>query len=523
MEATMTELDNMHTNDVWETTTLSEKDIPSHLILPSQLIYDKQLNPDLTLKKYKCRLVIRGDKWYDVYDMQHYASTVKSETVRMCLAIAAIEDMEMEAVDIKAAFLYSPLKPGEDIYMRRPPGLTDEHMPQIVKLRKCIYGMPQASAYFHEHSDKVLRSFGCIPTPEDDCCYTLTYKGHFAIINKHVDDFGLLSKSKWLLDYIKNKLREVYIITVDEDMKYYLGYNIIRDRPKKSLMLNQCGYIDEFLFKYQIPLIGPFPSTPMDYLPRSEHAVKIFLDKKGITDFQSRVGSLLYLAIMSRPDILYAVATLTSCTKTPTTEDLQAVNRVLSYIAGTRTLGLNLFSDEGVKLYATVDASYACHEDFKSHSGCTLHIGCNSGSIVTISKKQKVTADSSTIAEFIATHIVTKEIMWARRFLASIGYPQEEPTILYEDNMSTIAMIKNKCNGKRTKHIEVRYNLIREQVEKLAIKMQHLITTNMTSDMLTKALSPAPFIHLRKQILGMAIILQRLYKKKKKKKLLVSQ
>ena len=112
------------------------------------------------------------DKWFDIYNMYNYASTVKSETVRICLSIAAIEDYEMESIDVRAAFLNSPLKDGEDIYMRRPSGLTDEYMPKLVKLKKCIYGMKQASAYFHAHSDQTLRAFGCIPSPEDDCCYT---------------------------------------------------------------------------------------------------------------------------------------------------------------------------------------------------------------------------------------------------------------------------------------------------------------------------------------------------------------
>jgi len=128
MEATQCELDNMYSHDVWEEIVIPEDQIPKHLILPSQLVYNKQNNHDRSLKKYKCILCIRGDKWYDVYNMYTYASTVNSETVRMCLAIAAIEDIEMEAIDVKGAFLYSPLKPGEDIYMRRPPGLAGQHI-----------------------------------------------------------------------------------------------------------------------------------------------------------------------------------------------------------------------------------------------------------------------------------------------------------------------------------------------------------------------------------------------------------
>ena len=104
--------------------------------------------------------------------------------------------------------------------MRRPGGLTDEHMPKLVRLRKCIHGMKQASAYFHAHSDAVLKSMGCIPTPEDDCVYTLQHENESIIITKHVDDFGLLSKSKKLITYVKNKLSEVYEITEDPEMKF---------------------------------------------------------------------------------------------------------------------------------------------------------------------------------------------------------------------------------------------------------------------------------------------------------------
>ncbi len=109
--------------------------------------------------------------------------------------------------------LYSPLKQHEKIYTRRPPGLSNEHMPAIVRLNKCIYGMPEASAYFHAHSDTVLKSFGCIPTPEDDCFYVLKYNNETAYILKHVDDFGIISKSQHLIDYIKSKLSEHYTIT----------------------------------------------------------------------------------------------------------------------------------------------------------------------------------------------------------------------------------------------------------------------------------------------------------------------
>ena len=140
--------------------------------------------------------------------------------------------------------------------------------------------MKQASAYFHAHSDAVLKSFGCIPTAEDDCCYVLNHMGCTAIINKHVDDFGIMSKSKQLLTYIRSKLSEVYEITVDPIMKYYLGHHIIRDRSNKKIYLDQTAMINDMAAKFNIPINGPFPSTPMEYLPQ-EKVPLISLDEKG--------------------------------------------------------------------------------------------------------------------------------------------------------------------------------------------------------------------------------------------------
>ena len=174
----------------------------------------------------------------------------------------------MELVVVRSVFLYLPLKYDEVIYMRRPPGLNDSYMPKLVQLKKCIYGMKQASAYFHAHSDAVLKSFGCIPTAEDDCCYVLNHMGQTAIINKHVDDFGIMSKSKQLLTYIRSKLSEVYEITVDPEMKYYLGHHIVRDRQNKNIYLDQAAMITDMATKFNLPWTGPYHRLQWHIFPK---------------------------------------------------------------------------------------------------------------------------------------------------------------------------------------------------------------------------------------------------------------
>ena len=298
-------------------------------------------------------------------------------------------------------------------------------------------------------------------------------------------------------------------------MSQYLGLHIIRDRQHHSITLLQDGYTETLLTRFGIDSTSglSFPSTPMivdeSLLLTGDHSksnLKELLSKVEIVDFQSRVGALLYLAKQTRPDILFAVTSMARRAKTPTFMDSLALLRILRYLAGTKHIGLFFHSGEGVRLYATVDASYASHDDLKSHTGCTLHIGRHSGSVLSISKKQTITADSSTVAELIAAHFVAKEVMWARNFLQELGFAQLLPTILFEDNMSCIAIIMKAGNNNRSKHIHLRYNMIKELVANNLISVVHLPGVDMTSDILTKALGPTIFNHLRPKLLGVPLL-----------------
>jgi hypothetical protein len=70
-------------------------------------------------------------------------------------SVAASLDLDLVSHDIKTAFLYPSLKENEDIYLRRPTVATDDVMPPIVKLLKCLYGFSQASKYFDDHLSKI--------------------------------------------------------------------------------------------------------------------------------------------------------------------------------------------------------------------------------------------------------------------------------------------------------------------------------------------------------------------------------
>ena len=123
---------------------------------------------------------------------------------------------------------------------------------------------------------------------------------------------------------------------------------------------------------------------------------------------------------------------------------------------------------------------------------------------LTLSKKQTITAGSSTVAKFVVTHSACQKILWAPNLLTELNFSSSTPTTLFQDNMSTIRLILHKGNAGRTKHIALRYNMIRECVRMSNIDIKYLPTGQMVADTLTKPLSAALFLIHQLRILNLA-------------------
>ena len=130
--------------------------------------------------------------------------------------------------------------------------------------------------------------------------------------------------------------------------------------------------------------------------------------------------------------------------------------------------------------------------------GISIHINDSSGSCISISKKAKLLALSSTEALFEAS----KTIMWSRQFLSELGYPPSTPTIIYEDNKSAINITQNGNDKGRTKHMDIRYYCIRELVQNRHISVTYRPSSQMTADILTKPLDSKLFLAHRTALLG---------------------
>ena len=124
----------------------------------------------------------------------------------------------------------------------------------------------------------------------------------------------------------------------------------------------------------------------------------------------------------------------------------------------------------------------------------------NGGIVSSKSKKQQTVALSTAEAEYVALSAAIQEAMWLRSLLQELGVPQNEATIVMQDNQSTMAIATNPEAHERTKHIDIRHHFVRDTIESGAIELQYCPTQDMIADIFTKALDKGRFEELRTKL-----------------------
>jgi hypothetical protein len=205
------------------------------------------------------------------------------------------------------------------------------------------------------------------------------------------------------------------------------------------------------------------------------------LDTKRSEIVHTFVAKGLFLYKRARPDIQQAILVLCTRVKDPNQADWEKLMRVMKYLNGTRNEYLTLSADDlrVVKWY--VDASFAVHPDFKSHTGAVMTLG--KGAMQSIARKQKMNVRSSTEGELVAVDDAATMILWTKLFLEAQGYDAEK-NIVYQDNKSAILLDTNgkKSSEKRTRALNIGYFFITNQVEKGNAQIEHCGTDNMVGD-----------------------------------------
>ena len=133
------------------------------------------------------------------------------------------------------------------------------------------------------------------------------------ILAIHVDDCTITGTSQTLLDANKVLINARYAMTDLGPISWLLGIQVTRDREKRTITLCQQSYIDSILARFNFsdakPLAIPMDpniSFSKDQCPTTADEIA----RMRRIPYREAIGSLMYASVGTRPDISFAVSTL---------------------------------------------------------------------------------------------------------------------------------------------------------------------------------------------------------------------
>jgi hypothetical protein len=285
----------------------------------------------------------------------------------------------------------------------------------------------------------------------------------------------------------------------------FLGWVIDIAPDHSQVSLSQEHYVKQILIRFGMN-DSKAMSTPIEMNGNLNKDVEHVseLDNTQAQQYMAIVGALNWISSGTRPDIAYTVNVLARHVAKPTTQHMKMAKRCLRYLKGTAHYSLHYHNNEqlydGLTLDSFADASYATSEDSKSTNGFIIRV--NNNVIDWKTSKQKITALSTTEAEFVAAALCASNILHKRQLLEQLGYKQDEPTKLFEDNQGAIALARNPVNQGRARHIDVKWNFLRDCVRNKTIELHYVSTSDQIADMFTKGL-PAESLRTFTRMIGL--------------------
>ncbi|MCP3664820.1 MAG: DDE-type integrase/transposase/recombinase [Gammaproteobacteria bacterium] len=491
-EAAQIEYNSLLKHETWDLCSLpADKNV-----VACRWVFKVKRDEHGAVERFKARLVAKGfsQKYGEDY-LEIFAPVTRQDSVWALISVAVQHGLKLHQFDVETAFLNGNLS--EEIYMHQPEGFVKPGEEKLVcRLKKSLYGLKQSPRCWNIILDEHLCELGFVRSKNDPCIYTRMVDGELVLLAVYVDDIILAAKSDSVIQSVKNSFSERFGIKDLGPLHYFLGMQV--HQSTEGVWLGQPQYSKKVLEKFQMADCIK-AATPMEtgavLVQKPEDSKKF----ENPTVFQSAIGSLLYLANCTRPDLSYSVHKLAQFAKDPYGVHWKAVKRVLAYVKGTLDLGIKFQADSEEYLVAYADADYAGDLDKRrSTSGNVMF--CGGAPIAWLSQKQPVVALSTAEAEYVSLCESSKKIVWLRRLLGDLGLEQKQPTVVYEDNQATMALADNPGMYPKVKHIATRFHFVREAVENGEVKVEFCPSVDMVADILTKPLPKESFFKFRSSL-----------------------
>lgn len=475
-EAMEDEMTSLNENETWELV-----DPPrDRKIIGCKWVFAKKKNVEGEVVRYKARLVAQGysQKYGEDYN-EVFAPVVKQTTVRTLLAVAAEKNLIVQQADVKTAFLNGDID--SEIFMKQPEGYEVKGKEEkVCKLKKSLYGIKQAARCWNIKLNEILLKYGFSRGKADTCLYVKQVQHGLLYLLVYVDDIILASPEQGNITEVIQYLKNYIELKLMGDLNFYLGVEV--QRKENGFFLSQSHYIDKILDNFNLT------SAKISKVPMDVGYLKLAGEEELLPNnelYRKAIGSLLYLAVNTRPDIMAAVSLLSRRVSCPRQADWVEVKRVLRYLKGTRLLKLRIGkASKEVVGYADADWGQNVN-DRRSTSGYVFRLG--DATISWSSRKQPCVALSSTEAEFISLCEACQEAQWIKYLLQDFKIEHTVPVIM-EDNQSCLKLLEVDRSHPRTKHIDIKYHYTKELKESGDLMFEYVATEDMIADMMTKPL-----------------------------------
>jgi len=394
----------------------------------------------------RARLVAKGFSQVEGLDYDEiFSPVVRFESVRLLFALAALENWQMTALDVKTAFLYGQLD--EEIYMEQPEGFKVKGQEfKVLRLRRAIYGLKQASLAWWKELDKSVRELDFKRLYADAGIFVCRHKdGTILVMLAYVDDILFMGPNISLLKNKKTLFMERWECRDLGECKEFLQIGI--DRHGGNIFINQ----EQYLHKVVTRFIHGNEKTAKTPLPQgykplpNEDPVNPTLHLK----FQSVIGSLLYIMLGTRPDIAYAVTVMSQFAVNPSQEHLDKALYICRYLAGTPDYSIVYEGRTNKGLIAYTDSDWAS-DPIKRRSVTEYFFKLANSIISWQSRSQKTVALSSTEAEYMALSDTSRQAAWIKSVLDELDMSIGTVPIIGDKVPFSYHLILYKKNDRNT-------------------------------------------------------------------------
>ena len=371
-----------------------------------------------------------------------------------------------------------------------------------MQMDKLIYGYKEAAHFWNLLYIKVFTDGGYSVHRKDKCVvFKQDDTGNLLSIGALTVDDGLFASTPNEVDkVIKMCIEALGEITYEiSDTIDVIGLHVELDRVNGAAKVQQKRFVSKLLADRGVSRKAPTPATaeffdePESPLLSNQH------------DFMSLNASLMYGAKRTYPEILTVVTHLARKYGKATELDMFKAQRVLYYFNNNLEEHCLYLRPLSFKVVASADASYAEHEDAKSHTGGCVGFEGNNGNgsyFLFESSKQSVVSKSSTEAELVCANTIAESGEYIRQFMAEINL-DDGPVTMAQDNMSTMRVsAQGTGTYKRSKHIKVRYYWLKELIDTGVLVLLYVPSKEMVADVLSKPVVGAQFYYLLRKLLG---------------------